>query len=101
MNKQILLHCCKSLVAGVKAIKLYAWEEPYLEKLTALRELELRDIRRAAIWSILNSVIFFGGPILISLASFTTYTLRGLPLTADVAFVSLALFNMLRFPVMM
>jgi hypothetical protein len=31
---------------GIKAIKLYAWEEPYLERISALRERELRAIRK-------------------------------------------------------
>lgn len=43
--------------------------------------------------------MFGGGPILVSLASFTCYTALGYPLTAAVAFPALALFNLLRFPV--
>ena len=72
-----------------------------MERISALRDTELKYIRWAALWGILNNLIFFGGPIIISLASFTTYSAMGYPLTADVAFVSLALFNLLRFPVMM
>ena len=92
---------CYLLHAGIKAIKLYAWEEPYVEKIKVLREKELRFIRTAAFWGILNSIIFTGGPILIALSCFTAYSIMGYPLTADVAFVSLALFNLLRFPVTM
>ena len=92
---------CHVLSAGIKAIKLYAWEAPYVEKIKALREKELRFIRLAALWGIMNSIIFSGGPIVIALTSFTAYSIMGYPLTADVAFVSLALFNLLRFPVMM
>ncbi len=36
-----------------------------------------------------------------SLASFTVYALMGNSLTSDVAFPALALFNLLRFPIMM
>lgn len=85
----------------MKAIKLYAWEEPYLERIEQLRNAELQDIQAAAMWGIVNTAIFFGGPVIISLASFTVYSLMGYPLTADVAFVALSLFNLLRFPVMM
>jgi hypothetical protein len=31
---------------GIKAIKLYAWEEPYVERISALREDELRAVRK-------------------------------------------------------
>lgn len=40
------------------------------------------------------------GPILVSLASFTTFAALGFQLTAAVAFPALALFNLLRFPIM-
>lgn len=53
---------------GIKAIKLYAWEEPYVERITALRRDELRATRLAAFLSTINSMVFVGGPILISLA---------------------------------
>ena len=67
-----------------------------MERITQLRDVELTEVRRAALWGVLNLLIFFGGPALVSIASFTTFTLMGYALTADVAFVSLALFNLLR-----
>ena len=88
-------------IAGIKAIKLYAWEQPYLAKLQVVRDLELAKIKSALLWGIFNMLMFSGGPIIISLASFTAYAVAGYPLTADVAFVALALFNLLRFPVIM
>lgn len=87
------------LAAGIKAIKLYAWEEPYMERVNQLRYAELRMIRKAAFYGIFNTLMFGGGPILVSLASFSTYTWLGYSLTAGVAFPALALFNLLRFPV--
>ena len=45
--------------------------------------------------------IFNVGPVLVSLAAFGVYAALGLPLTAAVAFPSLALFNLLRFPIVM
>lgn len=72
-----------------------------MAKVKALRDRELKFIRLAALWGILNGVIFSGGPIIIALTSFAAYSIMGYPLTADVAFVSLALFNLLRFPVIM
>lgn len=96
-----MIEAAKPFRAGIKAIKLYAWEGPYVERIRVLRERELESIRSAALWGILNGIIFWGGPIVIALSSFLAYSVMGYPLTADVAFVSLALFNLLRFPVMM
>jgi hypothetical protein len=49
----------------------------------------------------INSSVFNTAPVLVSLAAFGTYALLGHPLTAAVAFPSLALFNLLRFPIVM
>ncbi|KAI3434886.1 hypothetical protein D9Q98_002940 [Chlorella vulgaris] len=92
---------CTEVITGIKAIKLYAWEQPYVERITKLREEELREIRKATLLSTVNNLVFGGGPILISLAAFMTYSALGHPLTASVAFPALSLFNLLRFPVMM
>ncbi|KAF8057290.1 Abcc2 [Scenedesmus sp. PABB004] len=89
------------VITGIKAIKLYAWEAPYLERITALRERELRAIRRTQLLGMINGSIFNTGPVLVSLAAFGTYAALGHPLTAAVAFPSLALFNLLRFPIVM
>jgi ATP-binding cassette subfamily C (CFTR/MRP) protein 1 len=65
------------------------------------REQELREIRKANLLSTVNNLVFDGGPILISLAAFMTYSALGYPLTASVASPALSLFNLLRFPVTM
>ena len=59
---------------GIKAIKLYAWEEPYFQRIIRLREEELRHIRDAALCTTLQYVVFLGGPILISIAAFAVFT---------------------------
>ena len=89
------------VILGIKAIKLYAWEEAYEERILELRREELRAIRAAALTGLWNSMLWLGGPILISMAAFATYTWLGYTLEASVAFPALALFNLLRFPVMM
>ena len=89
------------VILGIKAIKLYAWEDAYEERILELRRQELRAIRAAALTGLWNSMLWLGGPILISMAAFATYTWMGYTLSAAVAFPALALFNLLRFPVMM
>jgi hypothetical protein len=49
----------------------------------------------------INMSIFNVGPVLVSLAAFGVYAARGYALTAAVAFPALALFNLLRFPIVM
>lgn len=84
---------------GIKAIKLYAWEEPYKERLGAARAEERLAIRKTQLMQCLNTVMFSGGPILVAIAAFGTYAWQGNALTADVAFPALAYFDLLRFPI--
>lgn len=89
------------VITGIKAIKLYAWEQAYEERILDLRKKELSAIRMASLVGLWNNVLWLGGPIVISMAAFFTYTLMGYELTASIAFPALSLFNLLRFPVMM
>lgn len=66
-----------------------------------LREQELALIRRTAYWNIVNLVFFSSGPIFVALACFGVHAALGYRLTASVAFPALALFNLLRFPILM
>ncbi|MEW5303174.1 MAG: hypothetical protein WDW36_005892 [Sanguina aurantia] len=106
-RKQMLIHIdarvklCSEIITGIRAIKLYAWEVPYVNRVTTLREKELVQIYRTQLMSSLNTAVFMSGPVLVSLAAFGVRSAMGLPLTAAVAFPSLALFNLLRFPIIM
>ncbi|KAJ2808735.1 hypothetical protein H4R20_000680 [Coemansia guatemalensis] len=91
------------VLSGIKAIKLYAWEIPFIKRINKVRvNMELEAIRKV---SIVRSVLAFVtslSPFVVSFATFGFYTLmdnvsRG-PLTPQLAFVSLTLFNMLRGP---
>lgn len=49
-----------TLLTGIKAIKLYAWEEAYMERVKELRETELRHIRHTQLLSLVNMGACFG-----------------------------------------
>ncbi|CAF4290926.1 unnamed protein product, partial [Adineta steineri] len=85
---------------GIKVLKLYAWEEAFIRRLNEIRDKELNCIRRKAIISSFSSAIWTFAPILVCIVTFATYVLSSDEnvLTAQKAFVSLALFNLLRFP---
>eukprot|EP00741_Cyanophora_paradoxa_P003785 tig00000718_g3679.t1 len=86
---------------GIKIIKLYAWERPFIEKLTGVRGKELDQIGRMVYAQAASTFVSQFGPILVSLVTFGTYALAGNKLTAAAAFTTLQLFNLLRFPLMM
>jgi len=89
------------VVTGIKAIKLYAWENSYIQKIQGLRETELMKILRIGFLRAFSRVVYMISPILVSGVAFGLYVWQGKHFTADVAFPALAFFNLLRFPVTM
>ncbi|XP_031568469.1 multidrug resistance-associated protein 1-like [Actinia tenebrosa] len=85
-------------LSGVKVLKLYAWEESFIEKILEVRRQEIQYQKHSMY---LTCTLFFfnsSAPMLVSLATFCVYTLSGNELTATKAFVAISLFNILRFP---
>ena len=50
---------------GIKVLKLYAWENAFIDRLNDIREKELRCIRKKAIISTISSVLWTFVPILV------------------------------------
>ena len=60
-------------LAGIKAVKLYAWEAPFTQRILAIRRRELRCVRNSALVGLIDSASFETTPILVALAAFGTY----------------------------
>ncbi|UJR17989.1 hypothetical protein I4U23_004890 [Adineta vaga] len=88
------------ILNGIRVLKLYAWEMAFIRTITRIREEELGFIRQKAIIGAVSSILWIFTPILVGITTFSTYVLLSDSniLTADKAFVSLALFNLLRGP---
>ena len=89
------------VLTGMKVLKLYAWERPFGNKVTELRDDELVALKQSAILRALSMFSWTIAPFFVSLATFITYTTSGNALTPEKAFVALSLFNLLRFPLVM
>ncbi|KAJ2595812.1 hypothetical protein H4R99_005195 [Coemansia sp. RSA 1722] len=91
------------VLSGIKVVKLYAWEIPFVKRINDVRiTLELATIRRYGILQAVFSFVMTLVPFAVSFATFGVYSLfdgvsHG-PLTPRLVFVSLTLFNMLRTP---
>ncbi|XRA96345.1 ABC transporter isoform A [Pycnococcus provasolii] len=92
---------CTESIGGVKTIKLYSWEVPYLRRIRELRALEIAEARRSVIYNSIMTFLFVVNPILVAVTTFTAFACMGKTLTPSVAFTALSLFNNLRFPLMM
>eukprot|EP00794_Sanderia_malayensis_P010896 gene10896-12055_t len=86
------------IFSGIKVLKLYAWEESFLKKITNLRSKELKKLRSFMLWKALTTFAFGCTPFIVSLATFAVYVLIGNELNAEKAFVAISLFNIVQFP---
>lgn len=114
------------ILNGIKVIKLYAWENSFLQKVRGVRHEELSALKNIAWGGAFQNFSWSCAPFVVSVTSFIFYIVskcppcsftilrtnqpskkipmkmiilvEQVPLTSNVAFVSLSLFNLLQFP---
>ncbi|CAL8085482.1 unnamed protein product [Calicophoron daubneyi] len=90
------------LLNGIRVIKLYAWEPSFMKVINRQRDQEMVYLRR---FTYLHAISFLWNcaPFLVAICSFGVYVMVSEEnvLDAQRAFVSLSLFNILRFPLFM
>jgi ATP-binding cassette subfamily C (CFTR/MRP) protein 1 len=86
------------ILSGMKVLKLYAWEPSFEKLVMGVRKIEMRIIKKIALYNAITYFNFNLAPFIIAMVSFITYVLTGGTLDAESTFVSLALFNLFRFP---
>ncbi|CAO3631065.1 unnamed protein product [Cunninghamella blakesleeana] len=91
------------ILNGIKVIKLYAWEKPFMEKIQFIRnQLELKTLKKIGKLSAFQNTAWWSTPFLVTVVTLSVYiNISSHPLTNDILFVSLSLFNMLQFPLTM
>jgi ATP-binding cassette, subfamily C (CFTR/MRP), member 1 len=92
------LKLMNEILSGMKVIKLYAWEESFEKQIHGIRSNEIKYLRKAAVINSITDMIWSLAPFLVSLFSFMTFVYTGGVLTPEIAFVSMALFNIIRLP---
>uniref|UniRef100_A0A8B9RF21 ATP-binding cassette, sub-family C (CFTR/MRP), member 3 n=1 Tax=Astyanax mexicanus TaxID=7994 RepID=A0A8B9RF21_ASTMX len=101
--KDARIKLMNEILNGIKVLKLYAWEVSFKEKVLQIRQKELNVLRKTAYLSALSTMAWTSAPFLVALTTFAVYVSvdKNNVLDADKAFVSLSLFNILRFPLNM
>ena len=91
------------ILSGIKVLKLYAWEPSFEDNIKDTRNEEVNILKEAAYYSAGTYFVWTMAPFLVALASFGTFVMvdENNVLDPQTAFVSLALFNILRFPMAM
>uniref|UniRef100_A0A7N6C098 Multidrug resistance-associated protein 1 n=1 Tax=Anabas testudineus TaxID=64144 RepID=A0A7N6C098_ANATE len=96
-SKDNRIKLMNEMLNGIKVLKLYAWELAFKDKVAGIRESELQVLKKAAYLGAVSTFTW------VALSTFAVYVLvdEHNVLDAEKAFVSLALFNILRFPLNM
>ena len=92
------------IIAGMKVLKLYAWEIPFMQRIIKIRDVEIKMIKNAAYYYGALTSSFTITPVIVSLLSFGTYVAidpTNNVLTADKVFVCISLMNIIRLPLLM
>ncbi|AAS54536.2 AGR047Wp [Eremothecium gossypii ATCC 10895] len=100
-NKDERTRLISEILNNIKSLKLYAWEIPYKEKLDYVRnQKELKTLRKMGLTTAFANFQYNIIPFLVSCSTFAVFVLtqKGRPLTTDLVFPALTLFNLLSFP---
>ncbi|EGF76338.1 hypothetical protein BATDEDRAFT_21115 [Batrachochytrium dendrobatidis JAM81] len=95
------VHLMSEILTAIKLIKFYAWEKPFTEKISEIRQREMELIYNGLIVKTVNFAVVFAVPVLVALTCLSTYVGTGNRLTASVSFTVLSVFNTLRYPFFM
>mmetsp|Transcript_6110 Transcript_6110/g.15236 ORF Transcript_6110/g.15236 Transcript_6110/m.15236 type:complete len:1427 (-) Transcript_6110:1683-5963(-) len=89
------------VMSSMKVVKLQAWEEPFIDRIMRLREEELHRLLNYIVAQALSFMLWSAVPLAVALATFAAYVVSGNDLDVATALTSLALFDILRFPLFM
>ncbi|XP_042213487.1 ATP-binding cassette sub-family C member 9-like isoform X2 [Homarus americanus] len=87
------------LVTGVKLVKVHAWEDVFIKRITAVRHKELKLLQHDSILRALMTFLTQGSGVIVCLVTFGLYSwLESAALEPARVFSGLALFNQLTVP---
>ncbi|XP_072247113.1 ATP-binding cassette sub-family C member 2 isoform X2 [Leuresthes tenuis] len=102
-HKDKRMKTMNEMLNGIKILKLFAWEPSFQAQVEGIRDQELTVMKKFAYLTSVSTFIFTCAPALVSLTSFAVFVSMSPEnvLTAEKAFTSISLFNILRFPLAM
>jgi ATP-binding cassette subfamily C (CFTR/MRP) protein 1 len=99
-NKDQRSRIMNEILNNIRTIKLACWESAFAKKLSAVRnDKELTLLRRMGYLSSVSTFLWSFMPFLVAFATFATFAIfSGRPLTSQIVFPALSLFNLIGFP---
>ncbi|KAF2474108.1 multidrug resistance-associated protein 1 [Lindgomyces ingoldianus] len=99
-NKDARTRLMTEILNNMKSIKLYAWTTAFINRLNYIRnDQELKTLRKIGATQAFSTFTWSTTPFLVSCSTFGVFVLtQNKPLTTDIVFPALTLFNLLTFP---
>ncbi|KAF2115068.1 multidrug resistance-associated protein 1 [Lophiotrema nucula] len=99
-NKDARTRLMTEILNNMKSIKLYAWTTAFINKLNYIRnEQELKTLRKIGATQAFSNFTWSTTPFFVSCSTFGVFVLtQHRPLTTEIVFPALTLFNLLTFP---
>ena len=98
-QKDVRVNLVNEILNGIKVLKLYAWEHPFLDMIAAIRGSEISALKKFQYLEGTQFMMWNCSPFLVAVGSFATFVLIDPEhniLDSRTAFVSLSLFNTLQ-----
>ncbi|XP_062117924.1 ABC transporter C family member 3-like [Humulus lupulus] len=99
MSKDARMKATSEVLRNMRILKLQGWEMKFLSKIFEHRKTELGCLKKYLYTSAMTSFVFSGGPIFVSVVTFGTCMLFGVPLDSGKIFSTLATFRILQGPI--
>lgn len=99
-NKDQRTRLMTEILNNMKSIKLYAWTSAFMDNLSHIRnDLELNTLRKIGAAQSFANFTWSTTPFFVSCSTFAVFVLTSdRPLSTDIVFPALTLFNLLTFP---
>ncbi|KAJ1392539.1 P-loop containing nucleoside triphosphate hydrolase [Sesbania bispinosa] len=98
-SKDKRMKTTSEILRNMRILKLQGWEMKFLSKITDLRNIEQGWLRKFLYTSAMTTFVFWGAPTFVSVVTFGTCIILGIPLESGKIFSALATFRILQQPI--
>ncbi|PON43468.1 ATP-binding cassette containing protein [Parasponia andersonii] len=98
-SKDTRMKATSEVLRNMKILKLQGWEMKFLFKIVDLRKTEAGWLKKFLYTNALTSFVFWGAPTFVSVVTFGTCLLLGIPLDSGKILSALATFRILQVPI--
>ncbi|KAL2316666.1 hypothetical protein Fmac_030542 [Flemingia macrophylla] len=98
-SKDTRMKATSEILRNMRILKLQGWEMKFLSKITGLRKIEQGWLKKFLYTAVMTSFVFWGAPTFVSVVTFGTCMLMGIPLESGKILSALATFRILQEPI--